>query len=335
MCFRKRGTKPAERTVDVSAFPMNDGGMEPERLQRLGLYVVERRRQRGWPTRQAFADNVDLTYRVLTDIENGVRALGPKANATIERALLWQPGSIDTILAGGKPTPLPEAEGAPATWPRDAGGSAESYDVIFGRAAQRNRESLVFSLAEVAHLTGISPERLRAIESGTARSLEPAEVVSIALALQWDTYEALTLAGYNGYGQGAVETQEPAVSPQPTPDSSIAVGLIDTMHELFKEFISADRETMDRIDAEFLDLAAEAALLQRLAPGLSSTTAGMMAVLGQERDLVNRARNLLAQFTRPTPESSQQATADELEPQQDPLGQKLSGRDEHRDSGHH
>lgn len=76
--------------------------MEPE-LQRLGELVVARRTAQGWPTRQAFADNIDLTYRVLTDLENGVRRLGAKAYAVVERALEWRPGSVDRILSGGDP----------------------------------------------------------------------------------------------------------------------------------------------------------------------------------------------------------------------------------------
>jgi hypothetical protein len=66
--------------------------------------VVARRKQRGWPTRQEFANNVALTYRVLTDVENGTRRLGPKAYAEIEKALEWQPGSVDAIIHGGEPT---------------------------------------------------------------------------------------------------------------------------------------------------------------------------------------------------------------------------------------
>ena len=76
--------------------------MEPE-LERLGTIVVARRKSLGWPTRQAFADNIDLTYRVLTDLENGARKLGPKAYAVVEQTLEWRPGSVDRILSGGDP----------------------------------------------------------------------------------------------------------------------------------------------------------------------------------------------------------------------------------------
>lgn len=80
--------------------------MESERFKSLGAHVVNRRRQLGWPTRQAFADNINLVYRVLSDLENGSRRLGAKAYAEVERALRWQPGSVDAVLAGGDPAPV-------------------------------------------------------------------------------------------------------------------------------------------------------------------------------------------------------------------------------------
>ena len=74
--------------------------MKSEGLVRLGRAVVAQRKRLGWATREAFEDNIDLTYRVLTDLENGNRKLGAKAYGQVERALRWEPGSIDDILAG-------------------------------------------------------------------------------------------------------------------------------------------------------------------------------------------------------------------------------------------
>lgn len=79
--------------------------MESE-LKRLGRLIVARRKQRGLPTRQAFADSLKITYRVLTDLENGTRQLGAKTYLQIEKALGWQPGSVEAVLAGGEPTPI-------------------------------------------------------------------------------------------------------------------------------------------------------------------------------------------------------------------------------------
>ncbi|MCF8609996.1 hypothetical protein L5G28_07455 [Gordonia sp. HY285] len=81
--------------------------MEPETdLERLGRLVVARRRVRGWPTREEFSSNVDLSYRVLTDLENGKRRLGAKAYSAIETALHWTPGSVDAVLEGRDPQPI-------------------------------------------------------------------------------------------------------------------------------------------------------------------------------------------------------------------------------------
>lgn len=90
--------------MDVSPRFRQGNGMKSEGLVRLGRAVVAQRKRLGWATREAFEDNIDLTYRVLTDLENGNRKLGAKAYGQVERALRWEPGSIDDILAGGEPT---------------------------------------------------------------------------------------------------------------------------------------------------------------------------------------------------------------------------------------
>ncbi|MFN6548597.1 helix-turn-helix domain-containing protein [Mycolicibacterium nivoides] len=88
---------------DVERDPVPAGGGD---LARLASLVVERRMQLGMTTRQAFSDRVALTYRVLTDVENGNRRLGRTAYAEIERALGWAWGSIAAVLSGGMPTVL-------------------------------------------------------------------------------------------------------------------------------------------------------------------------------------------------------------------------------------
>jgi hypothetical protein len=44
-----------------------------------------------------------LTDRTLSDVENGDRHASKNTYVILERALDWQPGSIDMILAGGEP----------------------------------------------------------------------------------------------------------------------------------------------------------------------------------------------------------------------------------------
>lgn len=65
-------------------------------------------------TTKALAERIGITPRALGDVENGRRTnYAPGTKARIEIALLWRHGSIDAVLAGGEPTPLP-ADVAPA-----------------------------------------------------------------------------------------------------------------------------------------------------------------------------------------------------------------------------
>lgn len=74
-------------------------------LQRLGRYVIARRQQLGYLNRVDLARGLEgeLTGRTLADIENGDRRSSPNTYAIVERALHWQPGTIDRILAGSEP----------------------------------------------------------------------------------------------------------------------------------------------------------------------------------------------------------------------------------------
>lgn len=82
--------------------------MESDNRKRLGHAVVARRTDLGMRTTKALAELADLSPRMLGDVENGRRDnFSPGAKAQIERALQWEPGSIDAVLAGGDPTPMP------------------------------------------------------------------------------------------------------------------------------------------------------------------------------------------------------------------------------------
>ena len=88
----------------IRSVSMNETENQLARLSALGDAVRMRRVQRGMATREEFAEQVSLGYRVLTDLENGARRLGPKSYGEIEEALAWPPGSCETILAGGTET---------------------------------------------------------------------------------------------------------------------------------------------------------------------------------------------------------------------------------------
>jgi hypothetical protein len=78
--------------------------MDRHALVRLGHHVVSRRVELGYRNRTDLADSLKFTVRTLSDIENGIRKASPGTYAMLENKLAWEPGSIDTILAGGEPT---------------------------------------------------------------------------------------------------------------------------------------------------------------------------------------------------------------------------------------
>lgn len=79
---------------------------------RLGEYVVRRRVERGFRTRGDLADAVQVSARLLGDIEKGRRGnFDPATIAALESALDWETGSVRRIVEGGEPqvraTPAP------------------------------------------------------------------------------------------------------------------------------------------------------------------------------------------------------------------------------------
>lgn len=88
-----------------------------EDWERLGEYVVQRRVERGFNTRGELAAAVQVSSRLLGDIEKGRRGnYDPVTIARLESALGWTSGSVRRIVEGGEPTlratPLPPTNGA-------------------------------------------------------------------------------------------------------------------------------------------------------------------------------------------------------------------------------
>jgi hypothetical protein len=92
--------------------------MDHASLERLGQHIVSRRVALGYRNRTDLADGLQFTVRTLSDIENGVRKASPGTYAMLENKLSWAPGSIDTILAGGKPKELVAAQRRASPEPR-------------------------------------------------------------------------------------------------------------------------------------------------------------------------------------------------------------------------
>lgn len=81
-------------------------GTRPD-FKRLGAAVLNRRVELGMKTREEFSANVDVSYRALSDLENGKRAFSQSTYALVEQALFWKPGSCARVLAGGEPDAVP------------------------------------------------------------------------------------------------------------------------------------------------------------------------------------------------------------------------------------
>lgn len=76
--------------------------MESKHRKQLAQAVIARRTELGMLTTKALADRAKLSPRMLGDVENSRRDnFSPGAKAQIERALRWDPGSIDSVLSGG------------------------------------------------------------------------------------------------------------------------------------------------------------------------------------------------------------------------------------------
>ncbi|MGI5288077.1 helix-turn-helix domain-containing protein [Nonomuraea polychroma] len=87
--------------------------MVGEDLDRLAKYVVRRRVQIGYKTREEFAAATGLSVRTLGDIERARRLVGDATVARVEHELGWRPGAFQAILRSGEPE-LVEAAAAVA-----------------------------------------------------------------------------------------------------------------------------------------------------------------------------------------------------------------------------
>jgi hypothetical protein len=83
--------------------------------QRLGQAVVERRVERGFKTRDAFAKASSLSLRLLGDIENARRSNYDRVTiATLETALGWPAGMVSLII--NEDTDRPPATTSELPW---------------------------------------------------------------------------------------------------------------------------------------------------------------------------------------------------------------------------
>ena len=102
--------RAAPATLGVATNCHHNGGMDD--WPRLGQHVTARRVELGYRRREDLIAAIDgISLRTLGSIETGSQT-GYHRNtiATLETALHWAPGSIQTILNGGNPTPATTAQ---------------------------------------------------------------------------------------------------------------------------------------------------------------------------------------------------------------------------------
>lgn len=90
----------------------------------LAAKVIRARTDRGMTSREQLAATSGIAIRIISDIEKGRRTnFTASTQAKLERALGWEHGSVNAVLAGGSPI---RPEGAP---PLDAAGDDLELEV--------------------------------------------------------------------------------------------------------------------------------------------------------------------------------------------------------------
>jgi hypothetical protein len=86
----------------------------PEAWQRLGKALERRRGQLGFGFRRRteFAEGKRLSAKTLARLEHAERDYYPDDTIALAEVIYgWQPGSIEAVLRGGEPEPLPGTPG--------------------------------------------------------------------------------------------------------------------------------------------------------------------------------------------------------------------------------
>ena len=113
---------------------------------RLAACVVRRRAELDGMTQEDLATISGLSVFQIQAIEN-MRAKNPRVRTIValDKALQWEPGSVEAILAGDEPTPLPEPPAA-------------RMPTAVGRAIEDARRDKAMSVADAAAKARVSAE---------------------------------------------------------------------------------------------------------------------------------------------------------------------------------
>lgn len=86
-----------------------------EQRERLSTLMEDRRLALGLSWREV-AQRADLAYETVRALRTGDGGVQSLTAANLDRALQWQTGSVERILAGGDPLPMERAEDGGPRW---------------------------------------------------------------------------------------------------------------------------------------------------------------------------------------------------------------------------
>jgi transcriptional regulator with XRE-family HTH domain len=128
-----------------------------EPRKRLGVAVRRRRLELGLSERQV-VERAGMARNTWAGLESGERRTAEHRFAAIERALDWEPGSVDAILAGGTATPRPTGTPATAT-PRDEEIELVANDPDLDNAMKTEIIKLIYERRDRDRASGIEDTR--------------------------------------------------------------------------------------------------------------------------------------------------------------------------------
>lgn len=126
----------------------------PDPVRRLNDLLNQRRTslRLQW---QEVTDRANMSTAHLRNVRTGKASLSDLAKAELEQAVLWAPGSIDSILGGGDPTPLDEPTSVTLQ------GTTGSILVRAGQGAIQTDDGMQAAIRELAKR--LPPEDVRAL----------------------------------------------------------------------------------------------------------------------------------------------------------------------------
>lgn len=130
---------------------------------------VRLRRKRLKLTQQEVAERAGLSVptirRLETNSGTGTRRLGPQVRRALERAIDWQPGSIDALLEGGVARPIETATaGEPASPGEPTFGPAGQNPAATAERFARARWLIKMRRSFAQHRDGMKVEARKALD---------------------------------------------------------------------------------------------------------------------------------------------------------------------------